>query len=266
MRRLLLAFIMVGALPLGFYSCSKDGGLNVFSIEDDKQLGLQLKQEIMADPAQFPVISRSTHPAAYAYIEGIRDEILATGKLNYADEFAWEVNLVKDDNIQNAFCTPGGYIYVYTGLIKYLDNASSLAGVMGHEMAHADERHSTEQMTKAVGLQALFDIALGNNQGLLTDLAGQLLTLEFSKKDESEADEHSVTYLCTTKYEADGAANFFEKIINDGGGSNFDFLSTHPSPDKRVENIRQKSVDLNCTSSISQQEEIADYNSFKNSI
>ena len=52
----------------------------------------------------------------------------------------------------NAFCTPGGYIYVYTGLIKYLDNEAQLAGVLGHEIAHADLRHVTDQLTEQYGV------------------------------------------------------------------------------------------------------------------
>lgn len=262
-------FIALCCAPVLFLGCKKEkggGGLNIFSIEDDKNLGLQVKQEIMADPAEFPILDPATNVAAYNYINAIRDEILASGTVTYRTEFPWEVYIVKRDDIQNAFCTPGGYIYIYTGLIKYLESKSALAGVMGHEMAHADKRHSTDQLTKVYGLQTLLDIALGENQGLVSQVASQLLTLSFSRDNEKEADEFSVNYLCPTKYKADGASYFFQKIIDEGQGTPPEFLSTHPNPDNRVENIQKHAQEKGCTSSISQDEEVNGYVAFKNSL
>lgn len=250
-----------------FSGCNKDGvGLNIFSIEDDKQLGLQTKGQIEADPAQFPILNPATHPAAYAYINALRDDILAGGQVTHKDDFVWEVKIIKNDDVQNAFCTPGGYIYVYTGLIKYLDNKSSLAGVMGHEMAHADKRHSTTQLTKQYGVQTMLDVVLGKDQGLLTQIGSQLVNLTFSRSDENQADEYSVKYLCPTKYQADGAANFFQKIIEQGGTNPPEFLSTHPNPDNRVENIRKHAQEGACKSFIASSENDTEYANFKASL
>lgn len=252
--------------PLLFSGCSKDGGVNIFSVQDDIKLGQQTKAEIAAHPGEFPILSENGNQAAYSYIRTIRDEILASGKLNYKDEFAWEVYIIKKDDVQNAFCAPGGYIYVYTGLIKYLESKSALAGVMGHEMAHADERHTTEQLTKQYGVQTLLSVLVGDNQNILTQIATGLVSLRFSRGNESEADENSVIYLCGTKYEASGAADFFQKIIDQGGSNVPEFLSTHPSPDNRVENIHAHAQELACSTSITQQENITSYNQFKNSL
>jgi beta-barrel assembly-enhancing protease len=247
-----------------FSGCGKDGvGLNIFSIEDDKQLGLQTKGQIESDPSQFPILDPSTHAAAYAYINALRDDILAGGVVTHKNDFVWEVKIIKNDDVQNAFCTPGGYIYVYTGLIKYLDNKSSLAGVMGHEMAHADKRHSTTQLTKQYGVQTMLDVVLGKNQGLLSQIGAQLVSLQFSRSDESQADEYSVKYLCPTKYKADGAANFFQKIIDQGSATPPAFLSTHPNPDNRVKNIQKQASEAACQSTITSAEEYADYAKFK---
>ena len=243
--------------------CGKGGGFNIFSIEDDKQLGLQTKSQIESDPAQFPILNPATNAAAYAYINTLRDEILASGQVTHKDDFVWEVKIIKNDDIQNAFCTPGGYIYVYTGLIKYLDNKSSLAGVMGHEMAHADKRHSTTQLTKQYGVQTLLDVVLGKNQGLLSQIGSELVSLTFSRADESQADEYSVKYLCPTKYHADGAANFFQKITDQGASNPPEFLSTHPNPDNRVKNIQKQATDGGCKATISSSENEADYAKFK---
>ena len=251
---------------LGMSGCKNDEGVNLFSIQDDKNFGLQVKGEIESDPATYPILPEASNPAAYAYLNGIRNDILNSGKVIHKDDFDWEMYIIKDDNVQNAFCTPGGYIYVYTGLIKYLDDKCSLAGVLGHEMAHADKRHSTEQLTKVYGVQTMVQIALGNNQGLLSDVAQQLLSLSFSRANETEADKYSVIYLCPSKYHADGAANFFQKIIDEGSPNPPAFLSTHPSPDNRVANIQSEAQNLGCSASIAQQEEITEYTQFKNSL
>lgn len=249
-----------------FAGCSKDGGFNIFSIEDDKQLGLQTKQQIESDPAQFPILSPSSYPGVYNYINAMRDDLLNGGQVTHKDDFLWEVRIIQRDDIVNAFCTPGGYIYIYTGLIKYLDNKSSLAGVLGHEIAHADKRHSTNQLTKKYGVQTLLDVILGNNQGLLTQIGSELVSLQFSRTDEIDADEYSVVYLCPTKYHAGGAADFFTKIIEQGGSATPAFLSTHPNPDNRVKNIQDNAANRGCTATITSSENDAEYISFKNSL
>ena len=193
----------------------------------------------------------------------MRNEILNSGQVRYKTEFEWQLYIINDPATQNAFCTPGGYIIIYTGLIKYLDNASSLAGVLGHEMAHADRRHSTTQITKQYGLQTLLDIVLGNNQNALTQVASSLVNLQFSRDDEKDADAQSVTYLCPTAYRADGSADFFVKIAASGGQQVPAFLSTHPNPDNRVEHIRNQAQIEGCKPSIASTENDQDYAAFK---
>jgi predicted Zn-dependent protease len=256
-------FYLLGIVLL-FAGCKKDEGINIFTIQNDKTLGLQVRSEIFANPAQYPILSRTTYGAAYAYLEEMKNRILNSGKVTYKDEFAWELYIIHDDNIQNAFCTPGGYIYVYTGLIKYLDNATSLAGVIGHEIGHADKRHSTEAMTKQYGLSTLLSIVLGDNQNQLTDIAQGLVGLTFSRENEKEADKYSVIYLCPTIYRANGASEFFQKIVASGGSNVPEFLSTHPNPDNRVSNINSEATALACTGgTINASDDVSGYNAFK---
>ena len=100
---------------------------------------------------------------AYNYLQGITDEILNSGNVTYRDEFVWKIHIIEDDEVLNAFATPGGYIYVYTGLIKFLENEDDLAGVMGHEIAHSDQRHSVKQLQKMYGVQILLSVVLGES-------------------------------------------------------------------------------------------------------
>lgn len=228
-----------------FNSCDKDGDVNIFSIEDDKELGKKVDEQIAAEPQKYPILSESSYPQAYEHLRRIRDTILNSGKVQFRDDFLWETKIIRNDSVLNAFCTPGGYIYVYTGLIKFLDSEDQFAGVLGHEIAHADKRHSTDQLTKAYGLSTLLDIVLGKNQGILTEVAAQLLFLEYSRDNETEADLQSVIYLYPTKYDARGAARFFQKMDSLGQGSNTpEFLSSHPAPENRIENIFNKWQEL----------------------
>ncbi|MGI9542374.1 MAG: M48 family metalloprotease, partial [Cyclobacteriaceae bacterium] len=193
--------------------------LILFSIEDDKKLGAQVSAEIASKPKEFPVLNQKSYPFAYKYLNGIRDKILRSGKVDYQDEFAWELKIIQNDTVLNAFATPGGYIYVYTGLIKYLDKEDDLAGVLGHEIAHADKRHSIRQLQKVYGIQILLSIALGQNPSQLEQivggLAGNLATLRFSREHEEEADDYSVVYLAQTPYQCNGAYSFFQKMLEE---------------------------------------------------
>lgn len=255
---------IIALLTIGLSGC-KDGGVNIFSIEDDKNFGAQMEAEIASNPSEFPVLSQSQYPQAYAYLNAMRDTILASGQLKHANDFPWKLYIIKDDAVLNAFCTPGGYIYVYTGLIKYLDNASSLAGVLGHEMAHADQRHSTEQLTKQYGLSLLVSVVAGTtNAGQLAEIAAGLTSLAFSRAHETDADKHSVQYLCPTQYRAEGAADFFQKMA--GEPQPPAFLSTHPNPDNRVANIQAEDNSLGCNNVPSNQVEVNSYAAFKASL
>lgn len=241
-----LSFMAVAALML-FATCKKDGGgINIFSVQDDIMLGEQVAAEIANDPAQFPILSRSTYAAAYSHMDRITNEILDNAPLNYRNEFAWDVSIIHNDSVLNAFCTPGGYIYVYTGLIKFLQSEDQLAGVMGHEIAHADLRHSTDQLTRVYGITLMLDIVLGENQGTLSDIAANLAFLKFGRNAEEQADEYSVRYLCPSEYDARGASRFFEALVAAGASSPPEFLSTHPDPSNRVEDITGHWDDLGC--------------------
>lgn len=237
---LILSFL---ALQSGCKGSKPGGGFNLFSVAQDNELGLQVKQQIEADPVQFPIMNEANNKEAYRIIRDMTDEILNSGNVYHKDAFVWEVKIIDDDETLNAFCTPGGYIYVYTGLIKYLDKEDQLAGVMGHEIAHADQRHSTRQMTKMFGIQVLL-AALAGNQETLAQITAGLINLKFSRGHETEADNYSVEYLSGTHFNCAGAAGFFEKI--GGEGAPPEFLSTHPNPANRVENIKSRAANKGC--------------------
>lgn len=254
---------ILAMLLLSSFGCNMKGGqgINFFSIQDDIEMGRQFSQEIEKDQQNYPILPEQGNEEAYKYIRGLTNKILNSGQVAYKNEFDWTVKIIKDDKTLNAFAVPGGYLYVYTGLIKYLDSEDQLAGVMGHEIAHAALRHSTQQMSKIYGLDALRAVVTGKESGgTLSQMALSVISLSFSRKHESQADEYSVRYLCGTSYNAAGAAGFFEKLNEAGGQRPPEFLSTHPDPGNRVKDIYSKKEELNCSGN---QKNVGMYNKIK---
>lgn len=219
---------------------------NMFPVEQDIEIGKQVSKEIENDPKNFPILEKRGNEDVYRLVENIKQKILRTGEVEHRDIFAWEIKIIDDDETKNAFALPGGYMYVYTGLIKFLDTEDQLAGVIAHEIGHAALRHSTAQMTKLYGVDLVIQLVAGDvSPELLNQIALQLTALSFSRYHESQADLASVRYLCETEYSAVGAAGFFEKL--EGSPQPPVFLSTHPAPDNRVENIYQWAEERKCS-------------------
>ena len=232
-------------------NCSKDGDINFFTVNQDKQFGEQVDSLVNND-SEYKVLPRSGNADAYAFLDGMKNDILSSKEILYPDKFEWEITIIEDE-VLNAFAAPGGKLFFYTGLMKYLDNSAELAGVMAHEIAHADRRHSTENMTKAYGFSILVSIVLGKDpsklEEIVADMAQGLGSLAFSRKHEYEADEFAVRYTAETKYTPTGVAGFFEKLEEEkeSGSNTPTFLSTHPSPDDRIEKIYETWVGLGST-------------------
>jgi len=207
----------------------------------DDTLGSNSADQINNGMAGMKVLDEADYPEAYNYLNELKLKILTSGNVKHGEDFKWELKIIEDDSVLNAFCLPGGYIYVYTGLMKYLDTEHALAGVIGHEMAHADLRHGTTQLVKNMGLSLALQLIFGGDASQLINLGANLIALSFSRSDEKDADMKSVEYLYNTELDARGTGVFFEKIQKDGKNPEIaEFLSTHPSPDNRVEEINNK--------------------------
>lgn len=226
--------------------CGASGeAFNVFTIEEDKKLGAQVAREIESDSSGMVILDSAKYAMVYQYLYQVRDTILAGGNVKHQKDFEWRIRVIHNDTVLNAFCTPGGYMYVFTGILKFLESEDQLAGVLGHEMGHADRRHSTQQMTKMYGIQVLLDLVAGD-RALVKEISKGLIGLSFSRNHEREADDASVHYLCPTPYNSAGGAGFFEKLIKEKPSKVPVFLSTHPDPGNRIENYYEKKAALGC--------------------
>ncbi len=242
-KNLKIIFIV---LILIIAACST--GLNIFTDQDEVNFGAQMDQEIRKTPQQYVIYKGD--PSIKDYIDkNIFRPILASPEVAKKSVYKYQLEILQNDTTLNAFATPGGYVYVYTGLLKYLDSEAALAGVIGHEIAHAERRHATQRMTEMYGFQILASLALGQNPSQVAEIAANLVTgltlLANSRANEDESDQFSVKYLASTKYYPGSVKFFFEKLRDDGkvaqrGSGIGTFLSTHPDPIARITSTDQR--------------------------
>lgn len=220
-----------------FGGCSLfSNGINVFPVTTDLAFGAQVASDIDKENSK-SLLDSASNSVIYRYLYSIRDSILKNNEIEHENKFPWRIRIIKDDQTLNAFCTPGGYIYFYTGILKYLQSEDELAGVMGHEMAHAAKRHSTDALTRQYGVTIFTQLLIDTQYHDLSQIAAGLALLKYGRKDELQSDEFSVRWLYNTSYNPTGAAGFFERMNASGGQRVPAFLSTHPDPGKRVEKI-----------------------------
>jgi predicted Zn-dependent protease len=160
-----------------------------------------------------------------------------------AKSWKWEVNLLKSGQI-NAFCMPGGKIAVYSGILDKLKlTDDEVAMIMGHEVAHALREHARERMGKnaatGIGANVLSQVfGLGNTGSQLMGMGAQLLTLRFSREDESEADLVGMELAARAGYDPRAGVTLWQKMATANNGAPPQFLSTHPSGPTRISNIQ----------------------------
>lgn len=254
--RWVIVAVMAIGLPIYIYLAfiAKEP---VFSAKNDVQLGRQTVLSIEADPETYPLLSDAEYPEAYAHLRGLVDRLLQSPDIQHRDIFAYDqVRIIHDDEVLNAFCAPGGYIYVFTGLMRYLDHEDHLAGVLGHEIAHAELRHSSLRLQKEYGVQRLLDFVLLTNPVTLSEAANamilkDLLNLKYGRSQEAQSDDYSVRYLATSGYACDGTAGFFAKLLEEGQDAEIpEFLSSHPASDARVREIRLAAQEAGCSTEL----------------
>jgi len=243
MKPIKIFSIALAAIMLLFLSACGGLKFNMYAPQDDAILGKQLDVQIRNNTIDYPIYNNSE---VRNYLQNMVDEIIKSPHIQYRNVFAYKVEVIDKPDVVNAFCTPGGYIYVYTGLLKFLDDEAALAAVLAHEIGHAECRHATTRMSTALGMQALSQAYLENNNNetsrMATNLFSGMALLNNSREDEYEADEKSFKYLMSTKWYPGAIKIFFTKIIGSSGaqGSSFEqLLSTHPLPKERLTKITE---------------------------
>ena len=223
------------------------------SVSEEMKMGAQAYDQVKSDPNMKP----SQDPREIEPVKRVAARIVEAAKRSkYAEmarQFQWEVTVFKDDKTANAFALPGGKMAVYTGIFPMAKTEAGLAAVMGHEVVHALARHGAERMSQGqatnIGVQVLGtaagigtgSAALGQATMAALGVGAQVgMLLPFSRKHESEADYIGILLAADAGYDPREAVALWERMAQmSGGGAPVEFMSTHPSHETRIDQLKQ---------------------------
>jgi predicted Zn-dependent protease len=214
--------------------------------EDIEQAAAQQYAQMLQKASQQRALAPDSHPQAQR-LRFIAQRLIphANPWNPRAKQWRWEVNLLGGKDL-NAFCMPGGKIAFFYGILSQLQlTDDEVATIMGHEMAHALREHARERMGKTaatrIGASVLSAfLGLGGTGDALLNMGGQLLTLKFSREDESEADIVGMELSARAGYDPRAGVTLWQKMMAANKGAPPQFLSTHPAGATRIKDIEDK--------------------------
>jgi predicted Zn-dependent protease len=252
-NKLLNPKIIIGAIIAIIAVISYYSKTQVNPVTGEKQrVSLTPEQEVALGLQSAPQMIRQmggeyNDPKVRAMVERVGQKIVnntEAGKSQYKFDF----HVLADPKTINAFALPGGQIFITMGLLNLLKTEDELAGVLGHEIGHVIGRHSAEQMAKDELTQGLvsataiatYDPNNPNMQAAIAQFVGNMINMKYSREDEIEADRFGVKYLFETGYKPEAQIEVMEILEEASGGQRQpEFLSTHPSPGNRIEEIKK---------------------------
>lgn len=231
---------LVLALTLAGCAILRDElGLALVSQETELELGRKLSVQV----------EQKEKPLADARVQAyVRQVVAPIAQRSLQDRpgIEYQVTVIDDPEQVNAFALPGGYVYVYSGLLKAADNEAELAGVMAHEIGHVVGRHSAEQLAAQYGIEMLTQLALGEDAGKLREMAASLAgagaMARFSRDDERDADGYGFKYMTACGYDPRALLTFFNRLeqLEKTRPSDLERLfASHPPTPERVTRIEQ---------------------------
>ena len=217
--------------------------LSNLSDADEMDFGKQIHNEIIGSGQGQVQLYKNSN--VVNYIEDIGERLAENSSRPGID---YRFYVVDDDSI-NAFATMGGYTYVNTGLVEAAANEAELASVIGHEIAHIEEKHSIDQMKAQARNQGIL-AAAGLDSSQIVQL-GVAIAFDFphSRNDERQADDVGFDLLTSAGYAPEAMASFMTTLMNESGGGGASFLSTHPGTQERVITLQQNADDYMADSS-----------------
>jgi predicted Zn-dependent protease len=211
------------------------GQFNIISSDEEVQMGQQFTAEVEKEYTVYE------NPAVTAYVQGVGNKITAVCDRS---DIQYRFAVIEKDEM-NAFALPGGYIYVYTGLMKHVDDEAELAAVLAHEVGHVAARHSAERLSQMYGYQFIASLVLGENPNVYAELFSNIFSstgfLYFGRQNEYEADRLGAKYLNAAGYDVGGMVDLMGKLKDLEGRepSKFEeWLSTHPPTSERLAQVQ----------------------------
>jgi beta-barrel assembly-enhancing protease len=224
----------------GFFN---GAGEMLVSDADEAKLGAEFNQTLTTNDTakrEMPLFvpKNQAQVDLQNYIVGLAQEIVASLPASEKPSYNFTYTLI-DKDVENAFAVPGGYVYIYTGILKKMQDESELVGVLGHEITHVTHHHYRRQLAKNAALTIALQTALaasnaGQGSQMAAGAAMQLASMKFTRSDESDADEGGTLILGRTSRNPLGIAKYFSRAPSAGAP---EWLSTHPGNSNRVKAV-----------------------------
>lgn len=212
---------------------------NELSVEDQKVLGKKIAEYILANPTTFPILDENdpNNELAYHYLrDSIFQVAINTHAVTRRLELDWQITIIEDDNERSMFTLPGGEMFIYTGLLKFLENNAELTGVIAHEIAYADGDLVVDNLIDQFEGRALVDIIRDNDQNRLEEVSEYFKIIGYEKEIVNHADTFAMELICPFRYDPRGLRNVLERANNDP--NEFKWIQTkNPEPAVRKEYI-----------------------------
>jgi len=204
-------------------------------VAEENKLGRQLSSELEKE------VQLIEQGLIVDYVRAMGGKVAAAAK-DKPKGITLRFKVIRDDETVNAFAMPGGHIYVYTGLLKQLDDEAELMAVLAHEVAHVTHRHVAQNLIAMYGIEAVAQMALGEKPDvigqLIKGIAANGFLLKYSRDHERESDLAGIGYEIKAGYDPQGFVTFFQKL-DSGMPALLAIISTHPAPQERIENARR---------------------------
>jgi predicted Zn-dependent protease len=249
--RVAMAFLMIGgAIAMHYLGTTKHENeftgrvqrLALATEQEEVAMGLQAAPQMIREMG-----GEHRDPRARALVESVGAKLVQTTAVKET-RYPFDFHLLADDQTVNAFALPGGQIFITSALLKRLKTEDQLAGVLGHEIGHVVGRHSNEQMAqqglwtgvaRGVGLLLSDGQSTGGMQ--VADMLAQVRLKSYGRDDELESDRLGLQFMAQAGYDPAALIGVMEILsAASGGGGGPEFLSTHPSPENRIEKIKEE--------------------------
>jgi len=211
----------------------------IISDEDEIELGEKFKAQILADTKTYPPYRGST--VVQKFVDSIGTVIANSQKDRKSLKFTFTI--LEDTSI-NAFAVPGGHVFVYTGLLRNIENSAELAGVLAHEIGHITKYHGVNQLVQGQFIEYVNQILFGDDSSVIaavTCILEDMTFMRLSQRDEFEADSLAVAYTTLAGINPVGMKHFLSKLRNKYGDTPtiFEPFSSHPPMKDRISKVAE---------------------------
>ena len=209
-----------------------------FDEADQIMIGDAISEIISESTSGFTVLKEEDYQEVYSHSNTIINQIANTTYVQKRNEFDWKISILKNDEEENAFILPGGHLYIYSGLLKFLEGEHELVGMIAHEMSYIDSDNLMNQLKNEFGSKKLSKVISGDpeSHSILSDIADVLGQMDFDENSVKEADQFCTDIICEFEWDGEGILT----LVRRGGEDpvkTIKWLQSRPVTNDRVDNL-----------------------------